>query len=47
MDKRFIEAARADDQRFARVNVLLGVILVALVVPLLQTLIDWMGSSGL
>ena len=40
MDKRFAEI----DVRFARVNLLLGVILVAVAIPALQSLLAWAGS---
>ena len=53
MDKRFIEAALADDQRFAaidvrfvRVNVLQGVILVAVAIPLVQSALAWFVGVG-
>jgi len=37
MERRFAEM----DVRFARINVLLGVILVAVAIPMLQTLLTW------
>ena len=41
MDARFDVRFAEVDVRFARINVTLGIILVAVAVPLLQTLIGW------
>jgi hypothetical protein len=46
MDKRFAEMDKrfaTMDVRFARISVLLGVILAALAIPVLQTLLIWVG----
>ncbi len=50
MDKRFADMDTSLNQRFAlmdvrfaRSNVLLGIILVAVVIPVLQTALDWAG----
>jgi len=50
MDKRFGDMDTSISQRFAlmdvrfaRSNVLLGIILVAVVIPVLQTALDWAG----
>lgn len=46
MDRRFAEVDKgfaAMDVRFARINVLLGVIMAALAIPVLQTVLVWVG----
>ncbi len=39
MEKRFA----VQDVKFARINVMLGIVLVAVVTPLLQELLGWLG----
>ena len=43
MDLRFAELESRMDIRFARLNVIQGVILAALAIPVLQTLLTWVG----